>query len=63
MPLLTARITETIAPSATRRSFRWLLAAAVVNNIGDGIALAAGPLLVASQTHDPFLVSMALLAQ
>ena len=29
----------------------------------DGLGLAAGPLLVASQTHDPFLVAMALLLQ
>jgi len=34
-----------------------------VTNIGDGVALAAGPLLVASQTSDPLLVSMALLSQ
>ena len=41
--------------------FRRLLAATVVNNAGDGIVLAAGPLLVASHTRDPFLVSLALL--
>ena len=35
----------------------------MLTNIGDGIALAAGPLLVASQTGDPLLVSMALLSQ
>jgi predicted MFS family arabinose efflux permease len=35
----------------------------VVENAGDGVALAAGPLLVASQTRDPFLVSLAVLAQ
>jgi predicted MFS family arabinose efflux permease len=35
----------------------------VLTNVGDGIALAAGPLLVASQTGDPLLVSMALLSQ
>ena len=34
-----------------------------MTNIGDGVALAAGPLLVASQTSDPLLVSMALLSQ
>ena len=56
-------ITETIAPARLGRSFRWLLSAAVVNNTGDGIALAAGPLLVASETRDPLLVSMALLSQ
>lgn len=34
-----------------------------MENVGDGVALAAGPLLVASQTRDPFLVSLALLSQ
>lgn len=32
-----------------------------MSNLGDGIALAAGPLLVASQTRSPALVSMAML--
>ncbi len=54
---------ETIAPSRFGGSFRWLLASSVVTNVGDGIALAAGPLLVAAQTRDPLLVSMALLSQ
>ncbi len=43
--------------------FRWLLASSWTTNIGDGIALAAGPLLVASQTHDPRLVALAAVAQ
>jgi len=59
----TARITETVAPARLGRSFRFLLSATVVTNVGDGVALAAGPLLVASQTRDPLLVSMALLSQ
>ncbi len=63
MRTLLARITETIAPSRLGRSFRWLLSATVVNNIGDGIGLTAGPLLVASLTRDPVLVSMALLSE
>ena len=63
MRSLPTRITETVAPARLGRSFRWLLAATVINNAGDGIALAAGPLLVAHQTRDPFLVSMALLSQ
>jgi MFS family permease len=54
---------EAVAPARLGRSFRWLLASTVVTNAGDGVALAAGPLLVASQTRDPLLVSMALLAQ
>jgi MFS family permease len=58
-----ARILETIAPARLGRSFRWLLSATLVNNIGDGVVIAAGPLLVASQTHDPFVVSLALFMQ
>ncbi|HYO44078.1 MAG TPA: MFS transporter [Candidatus Limnocylindrales bacterium] len=63
MPNPLAALVEAAAPSRLGRSFRWLYAASLVNNIGDGIALAAGPLLVASQTRDPLLVSMAVLAQ
>ena len=44
-------------------NFRWLIASSWVSNIGDGIALAAGPLLVAAQTQDPFLVALATLLQ
>lgn len=40
-----------------------LLASSWFSNIGDGIVLAAGPLLVASQTGDPFLVALATLLQ
>jgi predicted MFS family arabinose efflux permease len=58
-----ARIVEIVVPARLGRSFRWLLAASIVTNIGDGIAIAAGPLLVASQTRDPFLVSLALLSE
>jgi predicted MFS family arabinose efflux permease len=57
------RAVESVAPARLGRGFRVLLVSAVVTNTGDGIALAAGPLLVASQTRDPFLVSMAALAQ
>jgi predicted MFS family arabinose efflux permease len=58
-----ARATELLVPARLGRSFRWLLAASIVTNAGDGIAIAAGPLLVASQTRDPFLVSFALLSE
>jgi predicted MFS family arabinose efflux permease len=43
--------------------FRRLLAASWVGNLGDGIALAAGPLLVASETSDPVPIAMAALLQ
>src|SRR3954469_5757680 len=49
--------------AALGRSFRWLVGSAWTSNLGDGIGLAAGPLLVASQTHDPVLVALAGLLQ
>jgi MFS family permease len=61
-PALTALI-EPFAPAKLGPSFRWLLASAIFSNLGDGIALAAGPLLIASQTNDPFLVAMAYFVQ
>jgi predicted MFS family arabinose efflux permease len=60
-PLVAA--VDTVAPARLGRSFRFLLAATIITNVGDGIALAAGPLLVASQTRDPLLVSLAALSQ
>ena len=57
------RFAELIAPSRLGRSFRWLLASSWVTNLGDGITLAAGPLLVASQTRDPLAVAMAAFLQ
>jgi MFS family permease len=55
------RIVETVLPARLGRGFRWLLASSWTTNLGDGIAVAAGPLLVASLTSDPFLVSLAAL--
>jgi MFS family permease len=57
------RVAELLAPSRLGRSFRWLLASSWVTNLGDGITLAAGPLLVASVTRDPLAVAMAALLQ
>jgi MFS family permease len=57
------RVVEAIAPARLGRPFRWLLAMSSASNIGDGIALAVGPLLVASQTDEPFLVAFALVLQ
>ena len=54
---------EVVAPARFGTPFRWLLGSSWASNLGDGLAIAAGPLLVASQTHDPFLVSMAALSQ
>ena len=58
-----SRIVEVIAPARLGPSFRWLLSSSWISNLGDGLALAAGPLLVASQTRDPFLVALAVVLQ
>ena len=58
-----SRLADLVVPSRLGRSFRWLLASSWVTNLGDGITLAAGPLLVASQTHNPLAVAMATLLQ
>jgi MFS family permease len=58
-----SRLVETFVPARLGTGFRWLLAATWTSSLGDGIALAAGPLLVASQTRDPLLVAMAVLLQ
>lgn len=63
MPSPLARAVEAVAPARLGRSFRWLLASSIAANLGDGVTLAAGPLLVASLTRDPLIVSMAALAQ
>ena len=58
-----SRVLDRIAPPRMGTSFRWLLGSTWVSNVGDGLALAAGPLLVASQTSNAVLVSMAVLLQ
>lgn len=56
-------LVEAFVPRRLGIGFRWLLASSWVSNLGDGISLAAGPLLVASQTSDPFVVALAVLLQ
>lgn len=58
-----SRILETAVPARLGTNFRWLLGSSWISQVGDGIALAAGPLLIASQTHDPFLVALGVLLQ
>ncbi|MEE6259747.1 MFS transporter [Plantactinospora sonchi] len=45
------------------RDFGKLWAASAVSNLGDGVTMVAGPLLVASLTDDPALVAGAVVAQ
>ena len=51
--------TETQAGSGLGSGFRRIWLAAGISNLGDGIVLAAMPLLVASLTRDPLLVGVA----
>lgn len=52
-----------MVPARLGVGFRWLLASSWSTNLGDGIALAAGPLLVASLTRDARLVALAATVQ
>jgi len=61
--VLVHRVIEVVAPARMGRDFRWLLGSSWVTNLGDGLALAAGPLLVASETDEPALVAAAALLQ
>lgn len=63
MPNPFASIVEAVAPARLGRNFRSVLAAVTAMNLGDGVVVAAGPLLVASQTRDPFVVSLAVFCE
>src|SRR5438105_9202833 len=56
-------LVDAVAPKRLGSGFRWLLASSWLSNIGDGIAIAAGPLLVASLTHSAFLIASAAFLQ
>jgi MFS family permease len=57
------RALEALLPADLGRDFRFLWSAGTLTNLADGILLAAGPLLVASLTREPFAVAMAVFAQ
>ena len=55
---------EIVAPSRLGVGFRWLLRWIVdQRDLGDGFAPAAGPLLIASQTNNAFVISLAALVR
>lgn len=54
---------DLIAPRRLGPDFRWLLASSWTSNLGDGIALAAAPLLIASLTSSPVLVAAGAMMQ
>ncbi|GAA1367481.1 MFS transporter [Catellatospora chokoriensis] len=55
------KVVDSVVPARLGAGYRWLLASSWSSNLGDGVALAAGPLLVTSLTDDPFLISLAAL--
>ena len=57
------RILDAVVPPRLGTAFRWQLASSWVGQLGDGIALAAGPLLVASQTRSALLIAAAAMVQ
>ncbi|GAA2690213.1 MFS transporter [Actinoplanes palleronii] len=56
-----APLVRTVLPPRLGADFRWLVGSSWATNLGDGISAAAGPLLVASLTDDPFRISLAAL--
>jgi MFS family permease len=56
-------VVDSVVPARLGTPFRWLLASSWMSNIADGLQVAAGPLLVASETREPFLVSLAAVLQ
>lgn len=58
-----SRLVDVAVPRRLGTGFRWLLASSWSTNLGDGLLLAAGPLLVASRTSEEFLVALAALVQ
>jgi len=57
LPDVHRSVGEIIAPRRVGRDFRWLLTSSWTSNLGDGIALSASPLLIASLTSSPILVA------
>ncbi|WP_088318031.1 MFS transporter [Kineosporia sp. R_H_3] len=53
------RLTEVLVPARLGPGFRRLLASSWTSNLGDGVAAAAGPLLVASLDASPSVVALA----
>ncbi len=56
-------LVDRFAPDRLGQGFRWLVSSSWVGSVGDGIALSAGPLLIASETRSAFLVAAAAFLQ
>lgn len=58
-----SKVVDFVFPQRLGIPFRWLVSSSWVSNLGDGIALAAAPLLVASLTNSPLLIALAPVMQ
>ena len=56
-------LSDRLAPPSLGSAFRWIWASNAASNLGDGIVLAASPLLVASLTRSPLLVALSVFLQ
>ncbi|MGW0061040.1 MFS transporter [Streptosporangium sandarakinum] len=54
-------VVERVLPARLGTGFRWLLASSWLTNLGDGVAAAAGPLLISTLTRDPLMISLSAL--
>jgi MFS family permease len=52
-----------LLPERLGRDFRWLWSSAALTNLGDGMLLAAGPLLVTTVSRDPLAVGLSVAIQ
>lgn len=50
---------ESVFPARLGHGFRWLVASSWTTNLGDGIAVAAGPLLIAASTDSAAVIGLA----
>ncbi|MEX1171617.1 MAG: MFS transporter [Chloroflexota bacterium] len=54
---------QRLLPAHLGRDFRWLWSSAALSNLGDGLRLAAGPLLVTTVSRDPLAVGLSVAMQ
>ena len=54
---------ERLLPDRLGRDFRWLWSSSALTNLGDGMLLAAGPLLVTTVSRDPLAVGLSVAMQ
>lgn len=56
-------LVDRLFPERLGTSFRWLVGSSWVSNLGDGVAMAAGPLVLAALTQDARLVALGATVQ